>query len=74
MATDIAALQHRTGALVPNRHAVSPGLWVLAWRRLKSDTVGMVALAITIGTFSSCTKVSQGGPFAIVEMCGSSRD
>jgi peptide/nickel transport system permease protein len=48
MATDIAALQHRTGALVPNRHAVSPGLWVLAWRRLKSDTVGMVALAIVI--------------------------
>ena len=48
MATDIAALQHRTGAPVPNRHAVSPGLWVLAWRRLKSDTVGMVALAIVI--------------------------
>jgi peptide/nickel transport system permease protein len=27
-------------------HAVSPGLWALAWRRLKSDRVGMVSLAI----------------------------
>jgi peptide/nickel transport system permease protein len=27
-------------------HTVSPGLWVLAWRRLKTDTVAMVSLAI----------------------------
>jgi peptide/nickel transport system permease protein len=27
-------------------HTVSPGLWTLAWRRLKSDHVGMVSLAI----------------------------
>ena len=27
-------------------HAVSPGLWALAWKRLKSDHVGMVSLAI----------------------------
>ena len=27
-------------------HAVSPGLWTLAWRRLKTDSVAMVALAI----------------------------
>jgi peptide/nickel transport system permease protein len=47
MATDIATLRDGTGALVrDNRHAVSPGLWVLAWRRLTSDTVGMVGLAI----------------------------
>src|SRR5678816_548530 len=47
MATDIATLRDGTGALVrDNRHAVSPGLWVLAWRRLTSDAVGMVALAI----------------------------
>ena len=26
--------------------AVSPGVWALAWRRLRSDRVGMVALAI----------------------------
>ena len=27
-------------------HEVSPGLWALAWRRLKSDGVAMVSLAI----------------------------
>jgi peptide/nickel transport system permease protein len=27
-------------------HTVSPGLWALAWKRLKSDHVGMVSLAI----------------------------
>ncbi|HEX3632522.1 MAG TPA: ABC transporter permease [Casimicrobiaceae bacterium] len=27
-------------------HAVSPGLWALAWRRLRSDRVAMVSLAI----------------------------
>src|SRR5262245_33352321 len=37
----------RTG-LAPREvpHTVSPGLWTLAWRRLKSDRVGMVSLAI----------------------------
>jgi peptide/nickel transport system permease protein len=49
MATDIAALRDGTGALArDSRHAVSPGLWVLAWRRLTSDVVGMVALGIVI--------------------------
>jgi len=27
-------------------HTVSPGLWALAWKRLKSDHVGMVSLVI----------------------------
>src|SRR5450631_4385690 len=27
-------------------HAVSPGLWALAWRRLRADRVAMVSLAI----------------------------
>ena len=27
---------------------VSPGLWTLAWRRLKADRVGMVSLAIVL--------------------------
>src|SRR5881397_438407 len=27
-------------------HAVSPGLWALAWKRLRSDGVAMVSLAI----------------------------
>jgi peptide/nickel transport system permease protein len=29
-------------------HTVSPGLWALAWKRLKSDRVGMVSLAIVV--------------------------
>ena len=31
-------------------HKVSPGLWALAWKRLKSDRVGMVSLVI-VGLF-----------------------
>src|SRR5258708_5331683 len=29
-------------------HTVSPGLWALAWKRLKSDRVAMVSLAIVL--------------------------
>ncbi len=29
-------------------HAVSPGLWTLAWRRLRTDRVAMVSLAIVV--------------------------
>ncbi|HEV3238878.1 MAG TPA: ABC transporter permease [Casimicrobiaceae bacterium] len=29
-------------------HAVSPGLWALAWKRLRSDRVAMVSLAIVV--------------------------
>jgi peptide/nickel transport system permease protein len=32
-------------------HTVSPGLWALAWRRLKADMVGMVSLAIVVAFF-----------------------
>ena len=49
MATDIAAVRDRAPPI--NReipHTVSPGLWVLAWRRLKSDRVGMVSLVIVV--------------------------
>ena len=49
MATDLATL--RTGAPLTPRdvpHTVSPGLWTLAWRRLRSDRVGMVSLAIVV--------------------------
>jgi len=28
------------------RHTISPGLWTLAWRRLRTDSVAMVSLAI----------------------------
>jgi len=47
MANDIALkAPARTAREVP--HTVSPGLWALAWKRLKSDNVGMVSLAIVI--------------------------
>jgi len=29
-------------------HTVSPGLWTLAWRRLRNDTLAMVSLAVVI--------------------------
>jgi peptide/nickel transport system permease protein len=29
-------------------HTVSPGLWTLAWRRLKTDSVAMVSLALVV--------------------------
>jgi peptide/nickel transport system permease protein len=34
----------RIGREIP--HTVSPGLWALAWKRLRSDNVGMVSLVI----------------------------
>ena len=47
MATDVAALRRGRPALAREiPHTVSPGLWTLAWRRLRSDRVGMVSLAI----------------------------
>ena len=49
MATDLATL--RSPARTAHRevpHTVSPGLWTLAWRRLRSDRVGMVSLAIVV--------------------------
>ena len=52
MATDIAALQQRQRPAVREiPHAVSPGLWVLAWRRLKSDRVAMVSLVVVAAFF-----------------------
>src|SRR5271169_58686 len=29
-------------------HAVSPGLWTLAWKRLRADRVAMVSLAVVV--------------------------
>jgi peptide/nickel transport system permease protein len=47
MATDLATLRDGPRPVVREiPHTVSPGLWTLAWRRLKSDHVGMVSLAI----------------------------
>jgi peptide/nickel transport system permease protein len=41
-------------------HAVSPGLWALAWKRLKSDRVGMVSLAI-VAAFVAMMALSATG-------------
>jgi len=47
MATHAAALQERRAPVAREiPHTVSPGLWTLAWRRLRSDRVGMVSLVI----------------------------
>ena len=48
MATDIATLRSTRPIVREIPHTVSPGLWTLAWRRLKSDHVGMVSLAIVL--------------------------
>ena len=40
------ALESVTPAPREVPHTVSPGLWALAWKRLQSDHVGMVSLAI----------------------------
>ncbi len=45
MPTD-AALKSPAVPLREIPHAVSPGLWTLAWRRLKTDSIAMVCLAI----------------------------
>ncbi|MCX7174895.1 MAG: ABC transporter permease [Proteobacteria bacterium] len=39
-----------TTQALPSRQRHSPGLWTLAWRRLKRDKVGMVCLAV-VGFF-----------------------
>lgn len=42
-----SAIETRPGALERREAAhTSPGLWTLAWRRLRADRVGMVSLAI----------------------------
>ena len=50
MATDLAALRDGTRAPLVREvaHTVSPGLWTLAWRRLRADAVGMVSLVIVV--------------------------
>ncbi|HEY1461503.1 MAG TPA: ABC transporter permease [Casimicrobiaceae bacterium] len=44
-------------------HAVSPSLWALAWRRLRSDRVAMVSLAI-VGVFLCMMVLSATGLIA----------
>ena len=48
MATPSATLPRAPGGTREIPHTVSPGLWTLAWRRLRADRVGMVSLAIVL--------------------------
>ena len=48
MTTNVAAMPPARPAPREIPHTVSPGLWALAWKRLKSDHVGMVSLAIVV--------------------------
>jgi len=50
-----------TAITMPRReHEVSPGLWALAWRRLRADSVGMVSLAIVVLFFAMMIASSLG--------------
>jgi peptide/nickel transport system permease protein len=51
MTTNVAAMPPARPAPRDIPHSVSPGLWALAWKRLKSDHVGMVSLAIVVAFF-----------------------
>ncbi len=43
-----SAIETRVPRMRQIPHTVSPGLWALGWKRLKSDRVGMVSLAIVV--------------------------
>ena len=64
MATHAAALQERRAPSVREiPHTVSPGLWTLAWRRLRADRVGMVSLVI-VAAFIAMMILSGAGLIA----------
>ncbi|WP_296946627.1 ABC transporter permease [uncultured Massilia sp.] len=46
--------------MTPNHPAVSPGLWALAWRRLRADRLAMAALAV-VGLFLLSVLLSATG-------------
>jgi peptide/nickel transport system permease protein len=48
---------------IPPAQRHSPGLWVLAWRRLLNDRVGMVCLAI-VGAYLAMMMASYAGIIA----------
>lgn len=47
----------------PTVHAVSPGLWALAWRRLRADKVAMIAMGI-VAAFLIALLLSATGVIA----------
>ncbi|MDE2428947.1 MAG: ABC transporter permease, partial [Burkholderiales bacterium] len=48
---------------IQNNSTVSPGLWALAWRRLRADKVAMIAMAI-VGIFLVIIALSSSGLIA----------
>ncbi len=44
----MSAVMNPTPVAAPPLHQASPGLWTLAWRRLKRDKIGMVSMVIVI--------------------------
>lgn len=48
---------------IPPAPQESPGLWTLAWRRLRQDTVGMIALAV-VAVFLAMMLASYAGLIA----------
>ena len=63
MATSEAALPRNADGTRVVPHNVSPGLWTLAWRRLRADRVGMVSLAI-VAAFLLMMALSAAGLIA----------
>jgi peptide/nickel transport system permease protein len=55
----------KTSRVAPRKipHTVSPGLWTLAWRRLRTDSVAMVSLVI-VGLFVLMMILSGAGVIA----------
>ena len=49
MAPSIRACNSSEARMTLN-HDISPGLWTLAWRRLRADRIAMAALAV-VGAF-----------------------
>ncbi|MBI3284702.1 MAG: ABC transporter permease [Burkholderiales bacterium] len=45
---------------IQNTQSVSPGLWALAWRRLRADKVAMIALAIVAAFLITLTLSASG--------------
>ena len=63
MATPGATLPRAADGRREIPHTVSPGLWTLAWRRLRADRVGMVSLAI-VAAFLAMMILSATGLIA----------
>ena len=59
MAPSIRAYNSSEAGMTLN-HDISPGLWTLAWRRLRADRIAMAALAV-VGAFLLLLVLSASG-------------